>query len=149
MKVVSRRQFIVDAGALLAVSAALPLGLPGIASGAEGLALAPATLDGLDFLDQASFASALRSIFHVRTTAHRSVSMRLIGVVDMAPKPASGAVAGECFSLLFRAPRRVALTQGTYAFSHASLGEFGLFIVPMGSDRKGAHFEAVINRQHA
>jgi len=54
---------------------------------------------------------------------------------------------GECFSLLFRGPARVALGQSTYSLEHPALGAFLLFLVPVGpTGENGQELEAVINR---
>jgi hypothetical protein len=54
---------------------------------------------------------------------------------------------GECFSLVFRAPADVSLEQCTYQVKHEALGDFPLFLVPLGpSGDGGQDLEAVINR---
>lgn len=47
------------------------------------------------------------------------------------------------FSLLFRGP--AGLDQRTYRVTHARLGEFELFIVPLQPDASGPRYEAVFN----
>jgi hypothetical protein len=49
------------------------------------------------------------------------------------------------FSLLFRADPQVRLLQDTYPMRHAVLGEFTMFLVPVGRDRRGRYYEAVFN----
>lgn len=54
----------------------------------------------------------------------------------------------ECFSICFKGPRGSCLPQKTYRIAHAALGEFALFLVPIGPDREGFHrYEAVFNRR--
>lgn len=54
---------------------------------------------------------------------------------------------GECFSLVFRAPAGAPLDQRTYRVEHRSLGDFPLFLVPLGpSDDGRLELEAVVNR---
>ncbi len=54
---------------------------------------------------------------------------------------------GEAFSLVFRGAAGVPLDQRTYLVEHRTLGEFPLFLVPLGPTDDGAQeFEAVVNR---
>jgi hypothetical protein len=46
------------------------------------------------------------------------------------------------FSLIFRGPATPFVPQGTYALSHAELGELDLFLVPLGPDGDGMRYEA-------
>jgi hypothetical protein len=47
------------------------------------------------------------------------------------------------FSLVFRGPLDPILPQRIYRFEHDSLGAFDVFIVPIGRDESGMHYEAV------
>ncbi len=49
------------------------------------------------------------------------------------------------FSLEFRGPAEAAVDQQTCGFRHPQLGEFDLFIVPLGPDAEGMRYEAVIS----
>jgi uncharacterized protein DUF6916 len=49
------------------------------------------------------------------------------------------------FSLLFHGPAERAVVQQTCKLRHAQLGEFELFIVPLGPDGQGMRYEAVIS----
>jgi hypothetical protein len=67
----------------------------------------------------------------------------------IAATPYIGADADEAagggrvpFSLLFRGPRTGVLPQRTYRIAHAALGEFPLFLVPIGPDGAGMRYEA-------
>ncbi len=51
----------------------------------------------------------------------------------------------QSFSIVFRGPRNLEMTQGIYPVSHEELGEFSIFLVPIGPDEKGMCFEAVFN----
>lgn len=54
---------------------------------------------------------------------------------------------GEAFSLLFRGSSDATLDQRTYRVEHRALGDFPLFLVPLGPTDDGAQeFEAVVNR---
>jgi hypothetical protein len=47
------------------------------------------------------------------------------------------------FSLVFRGPLEPVLPQRIYRFETGGLGEFELFIVPIGPDESGMQYEAV------
>lgn len=48
-------------------------------------------------------------------------------------------------SLTFRGPAEPALRQGTLDMSHPDLGEFALFVVPVGHDESGTEYQAVFS----
>jgi len=139
----SRRRFL-KAGMLTALFAAVPLrnvlgqswkdrdGNPGEVPGVQS--------DNLGNFSKATFKSYLNSVFQMHTV-YGIVEITLADIGDM---PSSKG--GECFSLLFRGGSRK-LSQGTYTLVHPSLGAFGLFLVPSGSDQNGAQeYVATINR---
>jgi hypothetical protein len=49
------------------------------------------------------------------------------------------------FSLVFRAPHEPVLPQRIYRFENDALGEFELFIVPIGPDESGMRYQAVFS----
>ena len=51
----------------------------------------------------------------------------------------------ESFSLVFHAPPRAAVRQGTYELSHPQLGCHVLFVVPLGPDSRGMRLQAIFN----
>jgi hypothetical protein len=52
----------------------------------------------------------------------------------------------EQFSLRFRGDRSKVFPQRIYAIKHDSIGDFDLFLVPIGRDDSGTFYEAVFNR---
>jgi hypothetical protein len=52
------------------------------------------------------------------------------------------------FSVMFIAPSDVPAQQGLYTLDNESLGRMDLLLVPVASDNKGLHFEAVFNYLH-
>jgi hypothetical protein len=52
----------------------------------------------------------------------------------------------EQFSLRFRGDRNQVYPQRIYAMQHDSIGDFDLFLVPIGRDDSGTFYEAVFNR---
>jgi hypothetical protein len=53
------------------------------------------------------------------------------------------------FSLLFHAPDGRLEPQQTFRARHAELGEFDLFLVPLGPDERGMRYEAVFTEAPA
>ncbi|WP_266158295.1 DUF6916 family protein [Dyella silvatica] len=49
------------------------------------------------------------------------------------------------FSLLFRNDSAILLPQKIYQMTHGSIGEFGIFLVPIARDREGFIYQAVFN----
>jgi len=52
----------------------------------------------------------------------------------------------EQFSLRFRGDRNKVFPQRIYPMKHDSIGDFDLFLVPIGRDDSGTFYEAVFNR---
>lgn len=51
----------------------------------------------------------------------------------------------ERFSLIFHGPGDALLPQRTYNIEHEEMGEFQLFLVPVGQDADGFEYESVFN----
>jgi hypothetical protein len=49
------------------------------------------------------------------------------------------------FALLFSGPADALLPQGVVALEHVTLGRLEIFLVPIGRDADGLHYEAVFN----
>ena len=47
------------------------------------------------------------------------------------------------FSIVFRGPRTPILPQRIYRVAHPEIGDFDLFVVPIGPDGQGMRYEAV------
>lgn len=52
----------------------------------------------------------------------------------------------EQFSLRFRGDPSQVFPQRIYPMKHDSVGDFELFLVPIGRDARGTYYEAVFNR---
>jgi len=79
--------------------------------------------------------------FEVHRPDGDAVGVELVDATELPGGP------GECFSLVFRGQADASLDQRTYQMEHDSLGEFPLFLVPIGPAEDGRpRFEAVINR---
>ena len=51
----------------------------------------------------------------------------------------------EVFSLFFHGPSDPFVPQGIHKLKHSALGEFELFLVPVGQDKDGFQYEAAFN----
>ena len=90
------------------------------------------------------FRTAVGSTFELRPAMQpaRALALRLTRLDER-----SAPEGYEQFSAQFRGPVEPLLPQGTYAIHHVDLGEFPLFIVPVGRDGDGVHYEACVIRR--
>lgn len=118
----SRRTFIRGCAALAASAAVVP-----------ALLISRREADiGLE-----TFGALLNSRFVARKGEGETQTLMLVGVDGVR----------EAFSVLFRGDAACPLAQDTYRFAHKQLGEFEMFIVPVGrSDRSDCYYEAVFNQ---
>jgi hypothetical protein len=92
-----------------------------------------------------TFATRLDTPFWVRRGRANpdedlAVELRLIEAADKSNHRQ------EMFSIVFQGPDQTFLPQGLYSMEHDKVGAFELFIVPIGHDQNGYHYEAVFNR---
>ncbi len=93
----------------------------------------------LDELTGDTFQPHLDSTFQMRADS---------GVIDVIlisvdRRQAGQAARSQPFSLVFRGPNTPVWPQRIYRLSHATLGEFDIFFVPIGPDQLGMRYEAV------
>lgn len=93
----------------------------------------------LEDFTAATFTDRVGEIFRV-DTGSAIVELKLVEVNE-AEQPDSGARAP--FSLVFLEPSGDVLPQQIYVFDHDRLGQFEIFIVPIGRDAEGVRYEAV------
>jgi hypothetical protein len=87
-----------------------------------------------------TYAPFVGTAFDIRRPDGEKVPVQLVDAKEFPGR-------GECFSLLFRGPAGVALEQRTYRVEHRVLGDFPLFLVPLGAHEDGGQeLEAVVNR---
>jgi len=95
-------------------------------------------------LTEKEFSRHVNTKFLVQ--APQSVELELVEVKGYKHKDAPGEQGGmERFSVFFRGPEEVLLTQATYDVAHEQMGEFHIFIVPVGRHETGFRYEAVFN----
>lgn len=92
-------------------------------------------------LTKALFAESVKTRFRVYPEQSDAVEVELIELVEGVSTPRQ-----EQFSLLFQGPQTHFLPQMTYRVEHDRLGEFALFLVPVGRTPDGFQYEAVFNR---
>lgn len=145
----SRRKFL-RAGSLVALSASFPLrSIFAATRNKSGAILDHTPLDKRLFLSRETFARYLNTKFSFDHSEVPSTILKLIEVNDLTPlegRRSAAATGRECFAAVFTGPENVPLRQETYTVTHASLGRFEMFIVPIGDSRKGRRYEAVFNR---
>jgi Domain of unknown function (DUF6916) len=87
-----------------------------------------------------TYVPLVGTTFDVERPDGAHVAVKLVDATELQ-------AGGACFSLLFRGPSDAPLEQRTYRVEHAALGEFPLFLVPLGPNADGAQeLEAVVNR---
>jgi len=87
------------------------------------------------------FSQHLHTTFHLDHVGDMAVPLKSIECREVPSDPGS-----EQFSLLFHGPQDFVLPREVYQLRHDSMGEFGLCLVVMGSDKNGLYYEAVFNR---
>jgi hypothetical protein len=98
----------------------------------------------LSTVTKETFAPHQGTIFRVRARG-ADVDLVLIEVRAGRSRPSRPGIRPEPFSLLFRGAMASPLTQGLYPLEHPQLPGLELFIVPVGRDTEGLHYEAVFN----
>ena len=87
-----------------------------------------------------TYVPLVGSTFDVERPNGDRVAVELVDATELPGR-------GECFSLVFHGPTDVPLDQRTYRMTHRELGDFPLFLVPLGPNADGAQeLEAVVNR---
>ena len=146
----SRRKFL-RAGTLVAIAAGLPM-----KTLADTLSQ-PSSLLSTNFhpnadlsLNRETFSRYLNTKFSFALGDAKAVAVKLVEVSNLTPKTAklSAANGKECFSAVFIGSHKTPLRQETYVVTHESMGKFAMFVVPVGGNKEGVHYEAVFNRLH-
>lgn len=91
-------------------------------------------------LTHEEFTKHLNSKFHVENEENIPVELELIEISELKLHPRQVE-----FSLEFRSPLNMFLSQGVHNFTHDQMGQFELFIVPFKQDGQGFYYQAVFN----
>ncbi|HEY6229826.1 MAG TPA: hypothetical protein VIW64_01065 [Pyrinomonadaceae bacterium] len=92
-------------------------------------------------LTHENFAAQLNKNFRVRIDEANAVDLVLADVSELKSTSRQ-----EQFSIVFHGPLELFLGQGLREFAHDEMGEFSLFLVPIGKGDDSYSYEAVFNR---
>jgi hypothetical protein len=96
-------------------------------------------LNNLQAAKLSTFSKLVGEVFQIRIGPLNGVTVWLDEVTKHDQRS---------FSLVFRGGADAPIEQDTYTFRHESLGEFPLFVVPIGPGSDGLYYEAVFNREN-
>jgi hypothetical protein len=91
-------------------------------------------------LTHEEFTKHLNSKFQVENEENIPVELELTEISELKLHPRQVE-----FSLEFRSPLNMFLSQGVHNFKHDQMGHFELFIVPIKQDEQGFYYQAVFN----
>jgi hypothetical protein len=86
------------------------------------------------------FSKNVNTKFQVENEENIPVELELIEISELKLHPRQVE-----FSLEFRSPLNMFLSQGVHNFKHDQMGQFELFIVPIKQDEQGFYYQAVFN----
>lgn len=97
----------------------------------------------LEDFSLATFAGHIGDEFQLEMTGAEAVSLSLTRAQPLGSETGNHAGGRAPFSLEFSGPATPILPQATYHFGHATIGEFEMFIVPLGPADGGMRYEAI------
>lgn len=92
-------------------------------------------------LTHEEFTKHVNTKFQVQNEENIPAELELIEISEIKLYPKQ-----EEFSLEFRSPLNMFLSQGVHNFTHEQMGQFELFIVPFKQDEQGFYYQAIFNR---
>ena len=92
-------------------------------------------------LDYEVFAKQLKTKFRIRLNENQTLEAELTEISEHLVSPRQ-----ERFALVFQTSNETFLGQGLRPFEHDQMGNFQLFLVPIGRDEAATYYEAVFNR---
>jgi len=95
-------------------------------------------------LTEKEFSKHLNTKFRVELNGENSVDLELIEVKGYMSKHIEQ-TGMERFSVYFQGPPETFLPQKLYAFRHAGMGSFEMFLVPIAKNDRGFSYESVFN----
>ncbi len=90
-----------------------------------------------------TFSGRVGDRFIIHRDAADSLEVELVSVEESSGGSASDG--RRPFSVVFRGPSGLPLSQGIRRMEHYGIGVFDLFLVPVGQDGEGFLYEAVFN----
>src|SRR5271165_5547195 len=102
----------------------------------------------LEQLSFETFSKWVKTAFRVWVAPNDPVELELVEVTPPRVLSAGGADNRryENFSVVFLGPADRSLAQRIYTFESEGIGRFDLFIVPVGREPRGFHYQATFNR---
>lgn len=97
-----------------------------------------------DMQTEAEFTKNLNTKFRLLVDAPQPIELTLVEVAPRKVEPHEEA-GMERFSAIFMGPREILLPQQMYRVTHPDMGEFDIFLVPLGQEPEGFRYEAVYN----
>ena len=98
----------------------------------------------MQFLALEHFAGHVGETFTVALDHDGNAPFALVEAQPLPVHQYNGMVRSP-FSLLFRHEAAIVFPQKIYQMKHASMGEFGIFLVPIARDRTGFIYQALFN----
>jgi hypothetical protein len=95
-------------------------------------------------LTEKEFSKHVNTKFRLNLDADNGVDLELTEVKAYMSKHREQE-GMERFSIYFQGPAEPALPQKLYTFQHAEMGEFEMFLVPIGKNDAGYRYESVFN----
>jgi len=92
-------------------------------------------------LTRDDYAANLNTDFVVEFNPEMKITMQLIEATEVLER-----FRQRTYSLLFQAPADTPIAQGMLNIEHEKLGQFNIFLVPVGKDDRGVLFESVFNQ---
>ena len=93
---------------------------------------------------EAEFSKHVNTKFRLLVEAPVPIELTLVSVTPRKIE-ANEPDGMERFSAMFMGPLEIFLPQQTYRVSHTEMGEFDIFLVPLGQEPEGFRYEAVYN----
>lgn len=152
---VSRRKFV-KAGAMMSLSAVTALRGATNVFGQQTDISTPGLFKIPDesqteiiSLSEETFSRYVGTSFRIYTSPLTAINLELIKVSrrdSTSPEKSAKTPEVDCFSVVFRGPRKLALESRTYRVEHGQMGVFDLFIAPVDDHKKQRRYQAVFNR---
>jgi hypothetical protein len=98
----------------------------------------------LDKLTSADFRAHLKDTFTLSLPDGSQYGLTLVKVSELGDREEESG-RRRPFSLIFRGPLDMRLSQQIYLIIHAKMGSLQIFIVPVGPDQTGQCYEAIFN----
>ena len=93
---------------------------------------------------EAEFRQNLNTKFRLLAETKEPIDLTLVDV-ESRPSEAHEEAGMERFSVFFKSPLEYLLQQAVYPLSHPQMGQFEVFLVPIGQEADGFRYEAVYN----